>query len=178
MVFTKCNIQHPFDRIDAFELANINRCNTPSEYILKHQKVWSFRDGKVEVRQTIKFLEELVVDTALVCMFAALRSAFPYGIRKGGVNIEDMSTSDYTKTYTMSDDMFYEYYGDFATAKIHASTDNPENKSVMWINNTIDLNKLYYGYYGITDSSHPTTVPINTIITSMSEYDVAYTHNT
>ena len=169
---------HPFTRIDAFEIATVNRCDTPSEDILKHQKIWIFEDGKVKVRQTIKYLEELVVDTALVCMFAALRSAYPYGVRKGGVAIEDMTTAEYTKVYTTSDDVFYEYYGANATAKVHAKTDNPENKSVMWINNTVDLNKLYYGYYGVTNSSNPTTVPVDTVITAESEYDVAYTPST
>ena len=134
-----------------------------------------FEDGKVKVRQTLKFLEQLSVDVAMVCMCAALRSAFPYGVRKGGVAIEDMTTATYTKVYTTATDIFYEYYGDKATCKVHAKTDNPNNTSVMWINNTSDLNKLYYGYFGITNSANPTTVPANTVITAESEYDVAYT---
>lgn len=165
----------PFNRIDAFEIATVNRCDTPSEDIVKHQKVWTFSGGKVKVRQTLKFLEQLSVDVAMVCMCAALRSAFPYGVRKGGVAIEDMTTSTYTKVYTTDTDVFYEYYGNKATCKVHAKTDNPDNASTMWINNTTDLNKLYYGYFGITNSASPTTVPANTVITAESEYDVAYT---
>lgn len=165
----------PFTRIDAFEIATVNRCDTPTEDIIKHQKIWAFEDGKVKVRQTLKFLETLSVDVAMVCMCAALRSAFPYGIRKGGVAIEDMTTATYDKVYITADDVFYEYYGDKATCKVHSKTDNHNNTSVMWINNTSDLNKLYYGYYGITNSANPTTVTVGTVITAESEYDVAYT---
>ena len=166
---------HPFNRIDAVEIATVNRCNTPAQDILKHQKIWIFEDGKVKVRQTIKFLEALSVDGALVCMFPALRSAFTYGVRKGGVFIEDMTTSSYSPTETESDDMFYEMYGDTVTAKIHAKTDNAQDKSTLWVNPSTDLNKLYYGYYGPTSSVNPTSVSANTIITAESEYDVAYT---
>ena len=172
------NAVHPFTRIDAFEIATVNRCDTPSEDILKHQKIWIFEDGKVKVRQTLKFLEQLVVDVALMCMFPALRSAYTHGIRNGGIDIETMTDSEYTKVYTTSDDVFYEMYGSTVTAKIHAATDNPENKSVMWINPTVDLNKLYYGYYGVTNSANPTTVTTDTVITAESEYDVAYTPST
>jgi len=165
---------HPFNRIDAIEEATVNRCDTPADDILKHQKIWSFENGKVHVKQTIKFLEQLSVDGMLICMFPALRSKFSYGARQGAVSIETMTSAGFEHIATTSDDVFYLMYGDDATAKIKAKTDNPDNQSVMWINDTTDLNKLYYGYFGATDSGHPVTVNQNTICIAESEYDVAY----
>lgn len=167
---------HAFNRIDAFEIATINRCNTPAEDIIKHQKIWTFENGKVHVHQTCKFLEEIQVDVMMICMFKAVRPIYPYGIRQGGVEIETMTDDTFTKKYTTGNDVYYLYYGDNATAKIHAKTDNDSSvrQSVLWINNATDSNKLYLGYWGVNDSTNPVTVPANTIVTEETEYDVAY----
>lgn len=166
---------HPFTRIDAIEIATINRCDTPSENILKHQKVWTFEDGKVRVRQTIKYLTQLDVDGVLVCMFAANRESFPYGVRQGGIGIEVMTDSSYTSPRLTAGEIFYEMYGTNATAKIRAKTDCADGNSKLWVNPTPVLNKLYYTYYANAASAAPITVPADTIITAESEYDVAYT---
>lgn len=167
---------HAFNRIDAFEIATINRCNTPSQDIITHQKIWTFENGKVRVHQTCKFLEQIQVDVMMVCMFKAVRSVYPYGIRQGSVDIETMTDATFTKKYTTGNDAYYLYYGDNATAKIHASTDNDGSvrQSVLWINNASDSNKLYLGYWGINDSANPVTVPANTIVTEETEYDAAF----
>ena len=168
------NDYHIFTRIDAFEIATVNRCNTPADDILKHLKVWTFENGKVTVHQTIEFLETLQVDGMLVCMLPALRASFGYGIRQGRVGIETMTSQGYTKISTISDEIFYMMYGDNATARVSSKTDNPTDSSAMWINDTSDLNKLYYGYYGVTDSAHPTTVQQGSIAEVESTYDIAY----
>ena len=167
---------HTFERIDAFEIATINRCNTPSQDIITHQKIWTFENGKVRVHQTCKFLEQIQVDVMMVCMFKAVRSVYPYGIRQGGVGIETMTDATFTKKYTTGNDAYYLYYGNDATAKIHAKTDNDGSvrQSVLWIDNGNNFNKLYFGYWGWNDSSHPVTVPENTIVTEETEYDIAY----
>ena len=166
---------HKFDRIDAFEIATINRCDTPSKDILKHQKAWTFENGTVKVRQTIKFLDTLDVDGALICMFAANRASFPYGIRQGAVTIEDMSAQGFTHVNTDTNDMFYLMYGPSVTAKISARTDNNAGKSRLWINDTSTTNKLYYTYYSDSNSTYPKTVTADTVWQIESEYDVAYT---
>ena len=167
---------HAFERIDAFEIATINRCNTPSEDIITHQKIWTFENGKVHVHQTCKFLEQIQVDVMMVCMFKAVRSVYPYGIRQGGVGIETMTNATFTKKYTTGNDAYYLYYGNNATTKIHATTDNDGSvrQSMLWIDNGSSFNKLYFGYWGYNDSVNPVTVPANTIVTEETEYDVAY----
>lgn len=165
---------HIFDRIDAIEEATVNRCNAPDEDILSHQKIWTFTNGKVIVRQTIKYLESLQVDGALVCMFAANRSSFPYGVRQGGVDIEDMSEQGYTHILTKENSVFYEMYGNNATAKVSSSISNGNIASGLWINDTADLNKLYYEAYADATSVNPVSVPSGTVLTVNTEYEVAY----
>lgn len=165
---------HIFDRIDAIEEATVNRCNAPDEDILSHQKIWTFTNGKVIVRQTIKYLESLQVDGALVCMFAANRSSFPYGVRQGGVDIEDMSEQGYTHIWTKENSVFYEMYGNNATAKVSSSISNGNITSGLWINDTADLNKLYYEAYADATSVNPVSVPSGTVLTVNTEYEVAY----
>ena len=163
-----------FDRIDAFEIATVNRCDTPAQDILKHQKIWIFENGKVTVKQTVKFLETLSVDGMLMGMFKAVRSYYPYGIRQGKVAIEDMTTYGFSSPETVSDDVFYFMYGNNTTAKIKASTDNPNDASTLWIDSAENNNKLYYGYYGKTSSVSPVSVPAYTICCAEMTYDVSY----
>lgn len=165
---------HVFNRIDAFELATVNRCNTPSEDIIKHQKRWTFENGIVKVNETIETLEALSVDGMLCCMFPAYRSAYSYGIRQGKVAVEDMTTSSYTKVHTIENEIAYFMYGDNCTAKISSKLCDHTPVGDMWINPTEDLNKLYYGFWGATDSAHPVSIPQGTIVWWENEYDVAY----
>ena len=165
---------HQFNRIDAFEIATVNRCDTPAEDILKHQKRWTFENGKVKVHETIKTLESLSVDGMLCCMFPAYRSAYPYGIRQGRVEVEDMTTSSYTSPDTVDNEFSYFMYGDNCTAKISSKLCDHTPLGDMWINPTDDLNKLYYGFWGATDRAHPVSIPQDTIAWWENEYDVAY----
>lgn len=165
---------HKFNRIDAIEIATVNRCDTPSEDILKHQKIWVFENGTVKVKQTVKFLETLVIDGGLVCMFAANRASFPYGIRQGSTEIEDMSAQGYTQLSTSNNEMFYLMYGSNATAKISSNSHNADGTSRLWINDTSTINKLYYSYYGDLNSTYPKTIPSGTVWQIESEYDVSY----
>ena len=161
---------HAFDRIDAIEHAYVNRCDTPGENILKHQKVWTFEGGTVKVRQTLEFLESLECDF-LCCMLAANRAYFTHGVRQGRVGTEDMSTSSYDRVRTDENEMFYLLYGEHATAKVTARTCNHTPKASLWINNASTLNKLYYNFYG---QMPRTAVESGTILWWESEYDIAY----
>ena len=110
--------------------------NTPDEDIIKHQKRWTFENGKVTVHQTIKTLEALSVDGMLCCMFPAYRSAFPYGIRQGRVEIEDMTTDTYTSPDTVANEFSYFMYGSNCTAKISSKLCDHTPLGDMWINPT------------------------------------------
>lgn len=161
---------HAFNRIDAFEQAYVNRCDTPTENILKHQKIWTFENGTAKVRQTLEFLESLECDF-LCCMLAANRSAFTHGVRQGRVGIEDMSTATYDKVYTRGNEMMYLMYGTNATAKITARTADHTPECTLWINNASALNKLYYNYFG---QMPRTAVESGTVLKWEQEYDIAY----
>ena len=165
---------HAFNRIDAIEIATINRCDTPDEDILTHQKVWTFENGTVKTKQSLLFLEQLQVDGMLICMFAANRSSFKYGVRQGHVGIETMTDNAYTILRTKINDMFYEMYGDHVNAKIKANSFNDSGDSGLWINPTSVLNKLYFTYWENSNSTYPVTINANTILHWESEYDVAY----
>lgn len=161
---------HVFDRIDAIEHAYVNRCDTTAENILKHQKIWTFENGTVKVRQTLEFLETLKCDF-LCCMLAANRSAFTHGVRQGRVGVEDMSTSTYDRVRTDSNEMMYLMYGTNCTAKVTAKLDDHTPAGSLWINNASTLNKLYYNYFG---QMPRTSVESGTILKWESEYDIAY----
>lgn len=162
-----------FNRIDAIEIATVNRCNIPNEDIITHQKVWTFDSDGVKVHQSFKFLEELSVDGMFICMLPVKRSAFPYGLRQGSVGIENMSTSDFETKLTTETDMFYEFYGTNETAIVKAKTNNPTG-SGLWVNGTDTINKLYFTFYPNSNSATPQTIEANTILTSKSEYVVSY----
>lgn len=161
---------HVFDRIDVIEHATINRCDTPDEDILKHQKAWTFEHGTVKVRQSLEFLEALQCDF-LCCMLAANRSAFQYGIRQGRVGIEDMSTSTFPKVSTSDNEMFYLMYGPHADAKVSAVCESHSPAASLWVNNASTINKLYYNFYGQIPN---TQVAQGTVLRWRSEYDIAY----
>lgn len=163
-----------FNRIDAIEVANINRCDTPAEDIAKHQKVWTFENGTVKVKQSIEFLQQLQIDGMLICMLASNRSAFNYGVRQGKVGIETMTDSTYSIIRTQTNDMFYEMYGENATAKITAKSFNGAGYSGLWINPTSALNKLYYTYWENSNPTFPATVNANETLHWESEYNIAY----
>ena len=118
-----------FNRIDAFDISLVDRCTdgggTAGDYIARHQKHWTFEGGKVEIQQTLKFLQNLRLDVVLLCMCCAKRSQFPYGIRQGAVEIEDMSTSGFPHITTRGNDASYFYFGNNATINIKAKTDSP-----------------------------------------------------
>jgi len=161
---------HTFDRIDAIEHAIVNRCDTPTENILKHQKIWTFENGTVKVRQTLEFLEDLECDF-LCCMLAANRSAFTHGVRQGRVGTEDMSTSTFERISTSGNEMMYLMYGANATAKVTAKLPEHSPAGSLWINNAESLNKLYYNYFGQMPS---TPVASGTVLKWEQEYDIAY----
>lgn len=161
---------HAFDRIDAVEHALVNRCDTPAEDILKHQKIWVFENGTVKVRQTLEFLEALECDF-LCCMLAAKRSAFTHGVRQGRVGTEDMSTSTFDKISTSGNEMMYLMYGANATAKVTARLCDHSPSGSLWINNAATLNKLYYNFYG---QMPRTSVASGTVVWWEQEYDIAY----
>lgn len=164
-----------FNRIDAFDISLVDRCNTPNDNIAQHQKHWTFENGKVEVQQTLKFLQNLLLDVVLLCMCCAKRTQFPYGIRQGRVDIEDMSASGFSHITTYGNDISYFYFGANATINIKAKTDSPAtNGSALYINSTTTQNKLYLGYYQATNSANPTSVSAGDIIQETSVYDVAY----
>lgn len=164
---------HPFNRIDAIEHASINRCNTPSEIILTHQKVWNFENGKVKVHQSLKFLETLEVDGMLICMFPANRSHFDYGVRGTNIETESLTTPNYSIIRTLTNHAYYLMYGNKATAKISAKSFRSEGNSGLWINPTSALNKLYYTYWNESSAASPINVPANTLLEWEQEYDVA-----
>ena len=172
------NNYHAFNRIDAFEIATVNRCDTAGtanpEPIITHQKRWVFENGKVTVNETIKTLEDLSVDGMLCCMFPALRSAFQYGIRQGKVEIETMTDSSYEKTHTTENEISYLMYGSNCTARINSKLCPHTPTGQMWINPTADLNKLYYGFWGLTNQGSPVSIPSGTVVWWENEYDVAY----
>jgi len=161
---------HAFDRIDAIEHAYVNRCNTPNDNVLKHQKIWTFENGTVKVHQTLEFLQSVECDF-LCCMLAANRSAFTHGVRQGRVGTEDMSTSSFDRVRTDENEMFYLLYGEHATAKVTARTCDHTPKASLWINNTSTLNKLYYNFYG---QMPRTAVESGTVVWWEQEYDIAY----
>ena len=164
----------PFNRIDAIEIATVNRCDTPYANIATHQKAWTFEGGKVNVHQSLTFLDNLQIDGMLICMLAANRSAFQYGIRQGRTGIETMTDNSYNIIRTKINDMFYEMYGDNATAKIIANSHNDDGDSGLWINPTSVLNKLYFTYWESSNSVFPVSVNANTTLHWESEYDIAY----
>lgn len=167
---------HAFNRIDAIEHALINRCDTPAENILKHQKVWTFENGTVKVRQTLEFLETLQCDF-LCCMLTALRAVFPYGVRQGRVGIENMTSSGFERVNTTGNEMMYLMYGPDVTAKVTAQTCDHTPDAKLWINDVtnderqIYQNKLYYNFYGGIPN---TSVAANTVLYWEQEYDIAY----
>ena len=160
---------HLFDRIDAVEIATVNRCDTPSEPILKHQKQWIFENGKVQVKQTLNFLETMECDF-LCCMMAANRSYFKHGIRWSQVGIEDLTTSSAQTVNTFGNEMSYLMYGDNVTAKVKSITCDHEERARLWINRAETINKLYYNFY----SNPRTSVTSGTTVWWEAEYDVAY----
>lgn len=161
---------HAFNRIDAIEHATINRCDTPSQDILKHQKVWTFEKGTVKVRQTLEFLEALLCDF-LCCMLPANRSAFQYGVRQGRVGTETMTSTEFDRVTTYGNEMMYLMYGANANAKVTARCEDHTPDAALWINNASALNKLYYNFYhGIPNTS----VASGTVLHWESEYDIAY----
>lgn len=161
---------HAFDRIDAVEHAYVNRCDTPNDNVLKHQKVWTFENGIVKVRQTLEFLQSVECDF-LCCMLAANRSSFTHGVRQGRVGVEDMSTSSFDRVRTDENEMFYLLYGEHATAKVSARTCDHTPKASLWINGTAVINKLYYNFYG---QMPRTAVESGTVLWWEQEYDIAY----
>lgn len=186
---------HPFDRIDAYELARINRCTdgdggriveNATDYIAEHQKVWVFKDGKVSVRQTLKLLQNVQCDF-LCCMFAANRSAFPFGVRQGRWGVENMeflvrkrdpespssaaSSFPGGKVVTTGNEMAYTMYGANATAKISAKLCDHTPEAHLWINPAATVNKLYYNFYGEKPN---TSVTAGTVLTWEQEYEIAY----
>lgn len=167
----------PFNRIDAFDISLVDRCDTPGDNIAQHQKHWTFENGKVEVQQSLKFLQNLRLDVVLLCMCCARRDQFPYGIRQGGVAIEDMSSGGFPHLTTRSNDISYFYFGNNATMNIKAKTDSP-TISALYINDVTNAqrqqNKLYYGYYQATNSANPTSVSAGDVIQETSVYDIAY----
>lgn len=162
---------HAFDRIDAIEHAIINRCDMPEENILKHQKIWSFENGTVKVRQTLEFLESLHCDF-LCCMLAANRTAFEYGVRQGRCGTEDMRNTGFEHISTRGNEMMYLMYGDHASAKVTAKLEDHTPSGSLWINDASTLNKLYYNFYGQVPN---TEVESGTVLHWESEYDIAYT---
>ena len=162
---------HAFDRIEAIEHAIINRCDTPDEDILNHQKIWVFKNGTVKVWQTLEFLETLHCDF-LCCMLAANRSAFQYGVRQGRYGTEVMTASGFTHISTHGNEMMYLMYGDHASAKVTAKLEDHTPDGSLWINDTSTLNKLYYNFFGQMPN---TEVESGTILHWESEYDIAYT---
>lgn len=161
---------HAFDRIDAIEHATVNRCDTPAEDILKHQKIWVFEDGKVKVRQTLEYLET-IQGGFLCCMMAANRSVFTHGVRQGRVGTEVMTSTEYDRVTTYGNEMMYLMYGDHATAKVTAKTCTHTPDASLWINNAATVNKLYYDFFG----GHPTHEEAQgTVLWWESEYDIAY----
>lgn len=161
---------HAFDRIDAIEHALINRCDTPDEDILKHQKIWVFENGTVKVRQTLEFLEALNCDF-LCCMFAANRSYFTHGVRQGRVGTEVMTSSSFPDVQTDGNEMAYVMYGTNASAKITARTCEHSPTASLWINPASTINKLYYNFFHRIPN---TSVAQGTALWWESEYDVAY----
>ena len=161
---------HAFDRIDAIEHAYVNRCDTPNDNVLKHQKVWTFENGTVKVHQTLEFLQSVECDF-LCCMLAANRSSFTHGVRQGRVGVEDMSTSSFDKISTSGNEMFYVLYGEHATAKVSARTCDHTPQASLWVNNTSALNKLYWNFYG---QMPRTAVESDTVLWWEQEYDIAY----
>ena len=162
---------HAFDRIDAVEHAYVNRCDTPNDNILKHQKIWIFENGKVKVKQTLEFLQNLNCDF-LCCMFAANRTSFTAGVRQGAVDTEIMTDSSFAKKSTSGNEMMYLMYGADVSAKITAKTCAHTPEASLWINPAAALNKLYYNFYGQKPN---TAVEEGTIIWWEQEYEVAYT---
>lgn len=161
---------HMFDRIDAVEHAMINRCNTPAEDILKHQKIWTFENGTVKVRQTLEFLEALQCDF-LCCMLAANRSAFTHGVRQGRVGVEVMTSSTFDRVSTSGNEMMYLMYGANCTAKVTGKCEDHTPAASLWINNASALNKLYWNFYGAITN---TPVASGTVLKWEQEYDIAY----
>lgn len=137
---------------------------------MKHQKIWTFENGTVKVRQTLEFLESLECDF-LCCMLAANRSAFTHGVRQGRVGIEDMSSATYDKVYTRGNEMMYLMYGTNATTKVTVRTADHTPECTLWINNATSLNKLYYNYFG---QMPRTAVESGTVLKWEQEYDIAY----
>ena len=169
------NDYHAFNRIDAFEIATINRCNTPDEDIATHQKIWTFENGTVKVRQTLKFLEALSVDGWLCTMFKASRAAFPYGVRQSMVEIEDMHESPFSSPSTTANEVMYFMYGDHTSAKITAKTMAHTPEARLWIDDQSTANKLYYTFFGTNNAGNPASVAANSVYYWEQEYDVAYT---
>ena len=159
---------HAFDRIDAIEHATVNRCDTPEEDILKHQKIWVFENGTVKVRQTLNFLETLNCDFLCV-MMAAKRSAFTAGVRQGVVRIEDLSVANEEHQTTSGNEIMYLMYGANATAKVTAKMCDHSPASTLWINRISDTNKLYVNFFG-----NYTSVASGTNLWWEQEYDIAY----
>lgn len=161
---------HAFNRINAIEHAYVNRCDTPSENILKHQKIWIFEDGTVKVRQALEYLEA-VTGGFLCCMMAANRSVFTHGVRQGRVATEVMTSTSYDRVTTLGNEMMYVMYGDRATAKVTAKTCAHTPEASLWINNAETVNKLYYDFFG----GHPTHEEAQgTVLWWEAEYDIAY----
>lgn len=159
---------HAFDRIDAVEHATVNRCDTPDEDILKHQKIWTFENGTVKVRQTINFLETLNCDFLCV-MMAAKRTAFTAGVRQSVVRTEDLSAANAEHQNTIGNDFMYLMYGANATAKVTGKTCAHTPEAVLWINRATDVNKLYLNFFG-----QYTSVESGTNLWWEQEYDIAY----
>lgn len=157
-----------FDRIDAVEHATVNRCDTPSEDILKHQKIWTFENGTVKVRQTINFLETLNCDFLCV-MMAAKRTAFTAGVRQSVVRTEDLSAANAEHQNTIGNDFMYLMYGANATAKVTGKACAHTPEAVLWINRAEDVNKLYLNFFG-----QYTSVESGTNLWWEQEYDIAY----
>lgn len=161
---------HSFERIEAVEHALINRCDTPNDNILKHQKIWIFENGAVKVLQTLEFLQSMECDF-LCCMLPANKTAFNKGVRQKGVVTETLTADTFDSVITSGNEMAYLMYGANASAKVTARTCAHTPDAVLWINNAPTLNKLYYNFYG---QMPRTNVPSGTVVWWEQEYDIAY----
>lgn len=165
------NTYHAFDRIVAIEHATVNRCDTPSENILLHQKIWTFENGVVRVWQTLKFLETLTCDF-LCGMLPASRTAFTLGVRQGNTETEVMETADFSIVTTHGNQQMYEMYGTNASARFTVDTCEHTPVTSMYINNAPTMNKLYVEFFGTLTNQQEVTS--GTVLQWKQEYDIAY----
>ena len=104
----------------------------------------------------------------------AKRTAFPYGIRQGNVAIENMTTSSFTALSTDGNEIMYMFYGDNATAKVTAKTEDHTPEARLWIDPQSTGNKLYFTFFGSYSAGAPGSIAADSIYHCESEYDIAY----